>query len=131
MNGGNAQATQLAVKHGDVAEADNRFGMLHKSGEVELVDDTNAAVAATGHPDGVDVITIHVLLDNGGTKCVATGGDIVDSIETVVENGFETMVMEPTDGIFHFVGGYFTGWGCDGDVHGRVGLSFTQGVALG
>ena len=117
MNGWNAQTTQLAMKHGDVAEADNGFGMLDKSGKVEFVDNTDATITATGHPDGINVVANHIFLDDGSTQGIASGGNIVDCIETVVEYGFKTMVMEPLDGIFHFFVGYFTGWGCDGYSH--------------
>ena len=80
MDGRNAQTAKLAMKNSDIAETNNWFGVLDKLGKIKFVNDPNAAVTSSGHPNGIDIRTIHVFLNDGGTECITSSGNVVNRI---------------------------------------------------
>ena len=97
-----AQAVQFSMKHGDVAETYHPLGMLQKLREVQLIDDADAAIAASGTPDGVDFFAVEITLEMGGTIGIVAGKNKVLVIEAVVENGDKTLLFQPFYGKRHF-----------------------------
>ena len=86
MNAGDSQSVHHAVEHRAVAETHNRFGMFPHFGEIQMVDDADAAVTASRQPDGVDVVAVEIFLEHGGAECVGAGEDMVHGEKTFVVN---------------------------------------------
>ena len=72
MNALIAKLLHLGVKHRYIAVADNPFRVFCKFCEVEFIDDADGAVAATGTEDGVDVVSVEIVLQYVGTEVVVT-----------------------------------------------------------
>ena len=82
-------AVDVAVECGDVAVADNPFGVFAEAGEVEEVDDADGAVAPTGAEDGADGGVVELLLKGEGAG-VVVAGELVVGVEKILgEHHFE------------------------------------------
>ena len=106
------QAVQFSMKHGDVAEAYQPFGMLQKLREVQPINDADAAIAASGAPDGFDLFAVEILLKHGSTKIVAAGKDMVLGKKRVIIHRHETLLFQPFDGNGHFFAQHTPRRGC-------------------
>jgi hypothetical protein len=63
----------MAVQHGDIAVADNPFGMLRERGKVESVDNPHGSIAPSATQNGRNTIVIEESLQEGGTMAIGTG----------------------------------------------------------
>ena len=70
MNALIAKLLHLGVKHCHVAVADDPFRMFFKLCEIEFIDDADGSVAASGAEDGVDIVSVEIVLQHAGTEVV-------------------------------------------------------------
>ena len=108
-------AVDVAVEDGDVAVADNPFGVLAEAGEVEAVDDADGAVAATGAEDGADGGVVELLLKGTGTDGIVAGKLVVGVEKVVGQHYVELPRTEQVDGGIDFVEDDFACRSDDGD----------------
>ena len=94
----------VAVEDGDVAVADNPFGVLAEVGEIEAVDDADGAVAATGAEDGTYSGVVQLLLEGEGAGGVVAGKLVVGIEKVVGQHHVELPRTEQVDGGFYLLG---------------------------
>ena len=75
--------------------------MLQEFRKVQLVDNADAAVAASGEPNGVNLLVVEITLEMGGTIGIVAGKNEVLVKEAVVVNGDKALLPKPFDGIGH------------------------------
>ena len=56
-------------------------------GEVQLVDDADTAIAASGQPNGINALIVHVFLKDCCAKIIIAGKYVMPSKKPVVING--------------------------------------------
>ena len=56
-----------------ITETDDEFRVQGKFSEIQFVDYTNAAIAATHHPNGINILTVKIFLNDSSTKIIITG----------------------------------------------------------
>ena len=102
------------MKYRPIAETDNPFRMLQKIGEVQLVDDADAAIAATGQPNGSNLFVVEIFLKHGSTRVIVTREYIMLVEESVVVNWNKSHVFQPLYAEGHLFLCHHPRRGCDG-----------------
>ena len=97
-------AVDVAVEDGDVAVANEPFGVLAEAGEVEAVDDADGAVAATSAEDGAEGGVVELLLEGEGAGGVVAGKLVVGIEKVVGQHHVELPRPEERDGGFYLLG---------------------------
>ena len=87
--------------------------MLQKLGEIQLVDDADAAIAATGQPNGFNILIVKILLEYSGAKIIVAGKDIMLHKESIVIDGDKTFLFQPVDGELHLFWRHHPRWCSD------------------
>src|SRR5688572_30679123 len=78
MNGGHlAMGMNMVVKHGDVAEADQPFGIRFEFGPVDTVNDPERTIPSPGAHDGFYLRIVQHLLKIGKAFIIGTAKAIV------------------------------------------------------
>ena len=98
------------MNHRRITETYNPFWMLQKPGEIQFVDDADAAITATSQPNGFYLLIVKVFLKNSGTEIIITGKDMMLGKKPVIVNGYKSIFFQPIDGILHFFGSHLTSW---------------------
>ena len=114
------QARTEAVRRLREMPAEEKITIFTAGEEVRRVlldgnrEEAEAAIAATGAPDGVNLLVIKVLLEMGGTIGIVACKDEMFVKEAVVENGDKTVLFQPINGILHLFAQHAPRWSRDG-----------------
>ena len=102
MKTGNTQTIQFAMKHCRVTETHQPFRMLQKLGEIQFVDDSDAAITASGKPNCFYLFIVKVFLKYSCTKIIISSENMIFGKKSIIVNRLKSMFFQPIYGILHF-----------------------------
>ena len=88
----------MAKQNGDIAKADDPFGVFQQGREIQLIDNMNRAIAAPGAEDGFDVGVVEHLLKIGKAFGIGAAVDKIFFSDGVAGQCPEAPALDQLDG---------------------------------